>query len=333
MNVTHFSENIMVDVVVAVYNHQPYIQQALESILMQDVDFEFRIIVHDDASTDDSKKIIEEYVQRHPDKFVFISQKENQYSKGISISTFYIPQLRAKYVAFCEGDDYWTDPLKLKKQVDFLENNPQYIASTHNIRVIDDKDVQLSDGAHVYPMFDTYVFTLRDMEKGRLPGQTASLVHHNFWLYEKEETKTAFMKCQANGDIKMMTLLAVKGDIYCMKETMADHRKITENGDSWSARTKNRNMRYFHYRSLVNINEFLFQSYGITINNEQRLRSIIKSSFTTLIKQPSRDNYDNIKAIYSINKVETLYSVVDLAGSVLTYPYKKVREIIKEKHG
>ena len=109
------------------YNHEGFISDALEGFLMQKTDFKFEIIIHDDASTDQTANIIRKYEKKYPEIIQPIYQKENQYSQGVEISMqFQFPRARGKYIAICEGDDYWTDPYKLQKQVDFLEAHPDY---------------------------------------------------------------------------------------------------------------------------------------------------------------------------------------------------------------
>jgi glycosyltransferase involved in cell wall biosynthesis len=116
------------------YNHKPYIRDAMEGFLMQKTNFPYEIVVHDDASTDGTTQIIKEYEDKYPELIFPIYQSENQYSKGIhSISaTFIYPKTRGKYIALCEGDDYWIDPRKLQQQIDFLESNPEYTLCFHN---------------------------------------------------------------------------------------------------------------------------------------------------------------------------------------------------------
>lgn len=124
----------MSDVIVAikclVYNHEPYLRDCLEGFVMQQTNFPFVAIVHDDASMDGSAAIIREYEEKYPNIIKPIYETENQYSKHDGsvgrIIDAAIDATGAKYVAMCEGDDYWTDPLKLQKQVDFLEANPEY---------------------------------------------------------------------------------------------------------------------------------------------------------------------------------------------------------------
>ncbi|WP_300890780.1 glycosyltransferase family A protein, partial [Paramuribaculum intestinale] len=110
------------------YNHAAYIRECLNGFLMQETNFKFEVVIHDDASTDETQSIIKEYCEKYPNVFSPIFQHVNQYSRGIKsiIQTFCVPKFRGKYIAMCEGDDYWIDPYKLQKQVDFLESHPDY---------------------------------------------------------------------------------------------------------------------------------------------------------------------------------------------------------------
>ena len=121
------SQNMMVSVICNTYNHGPYVRDALEGFVTQQTNFPFEVLVHDDASTDNTADIIREYEAKYPEIIKPIYQTENQYSQKVRIDrTFQIPRITGKYVAVCEGDDYWTDPMKLQKQVDFLESHPDY---------------------------------------------------------------------------------------------------------------------------------------------------------------------------------------------------------------
>ncbi len=129
------------------YNHAPYIRQCFEGFLKQETDFLFEIVIHDDASTDGTKEIIEEYRDKYPYIFFPIIQKENQYSKGIRGFTakYNFPRCRGKYIALCEGDDYWTDPNKLQKQIDFLEQNSEYVLTSHDAVIVNETGELISD--------------------------------------------------------------------------------------------------------------------------------------------------------------------------------------------
>ena len=121
------NENILVSVITLAYNHEKYIRQCLEGIVHQKTNFKFELIIHDDASTDKTADIIREYQEKFPDIVKPIFQKENQYSQGGNIGhRFLYPKAQGKYIAECEGDDYWTDLHKLQMQVDWLEAHPDY---------------------------------------------------------------------------------------------------------------------------------------------------------------------------------------------------------------
>lgn len=126
------------------YNHGAYIRQCLDGFVMQKTDFTFIAIVHDDASTDNTADIIREYAEKYPDIIKPIYETENQYSKHDGslrrVVNNAIPK-SVKYIAMCEGDDYWTDPLKLQKQIDFLERHPEYGLIHTNFKTKTDRDV------------------------------------------------------------------------------------------------------------------------------------------------------------------------------------------------
>jgi len=128
----------LVSICCITYNHVNFIEEAIESFLMQKVSFPIEIIIHDDASTDGTKEIIEQYADRYPKVVRALYQNENQYSKGVRGITikFTFPHARGKYIALCEGDDYWTDPFKLQKQVDFLEANSNYVIHSGKAKVL-----------------------------------------------------------------------------------------------------------------------------------------------------------------------------------------------------
>ncbi|NCD41933.1 MAG: glycosyltransferase, partial [Bacteroidia bacterium] len=131
----------MVSICCITYNHEPFIRQCLDGFLMQKTDFPFKIVIHDDCSTDKTPDVIREYKQKYPDILCPIFQEVNQMSKGHSITVeFVLPACHGKYIALCEGDDYWTDPLKLQKQVDFLEAHPEYSLCGHNTKIVYEND-------------------------------------------------------------------------------------------------------------------------------------------------------------------------------------------------
>ncbi|MDX9750452.1 MAG: glycosyltransferase [Flavobacteriales bacterium] len=117
----------LVSIVCITFNHAAFIRRALDGFVAQRSDFPFEVIVHDDASSDATAAIVREYAERHPEMIVPVLQTENQYSQGRKPWAICFPMARGQYIALCEGDDHWTDPLKLQKQVDALEADPQAV--------------------------------------------------------------------------------------------------------------------------------------------------------------------------------------------------------------
>lgn len=145
------SNDIVVSIGMIAYNHEQFIEQALDSILSQSVDFKFEIVIGEDCSTDNTRKICLTYQEKYPEKIKLLLPDVN-----VGMTTNFVNTLLAcegKYTAFCEGDDYWTDPYKLQKQVDFLENNPTYNLCSHRFRIYDEESKKWFDD-RLYPQMD-----------------------------------------------------------------------------------------------------------------------------------------------------------------------------------
>ena len=169
----------LVSIICISYNQEKYIRQALEGFLMQDVNFSYEIIIHDDASTDGTQVIIQEYIDKNPKVFRPVLQKENRYSKtGVLFLKEMYQMTRGKYVAVCEGDDFWIDPTKLQKQVDFLEKNDDYSMVFHPVKVV------FEDGEEIDSIFpetsNRAYFTLKNLLK-------TNYIHTNSALYRHQD--------------------------------------------------------------------------------------------------------------------------------------------------
>lgn len=163
----------VVSIICCTYNHEPFIRQCLDGFMMQKTDFSFEVLIHDDASTDNTAEIIREYELKYPDKIFPIYATENKYSKGIDIfSQILLPKAKGKYIAICEGDDYWTDPLKLQKQVDFLERNQDYILCSHMCDRLDNETGEYKSNSSNQDI----TYSLSDLLNGEWYYQTLSVL-------------------------------------------------------------------------------------------------------------------------------------------------------------
>lgn len=126
--------NVLVSINCITFNHEQYIADAIEGFLMQKTDFDFEIIIGEDCSTDNTMKIVQEYKQKHPDKIRVVTSDKNVGPNKNERRVY--ENSRGKYIAICEGDDYWIDPLKLQKQVSYMENNPNCTLCFHCAQII-----------------------------------------------------------------------------------------------------------------------------------------------------------------------------------------------------
>lgn len=129
----------MVSIFIVTYNHEKYIAQALDSAMMQKTNFDFEIIIGEDCSSDSTKSIIQEYKSKYPE-IIRVFYQEKNVGRERNTYEFTLPKCRGKYIAYLEGDDYWTDPFKLQKQIDFLEANPDYVVCFHRCKIYDQEE-------------------------------------------------------------------------------------------------------------------------------------------------------------------------------------------------
>ena len=154
-------EPVLVSVFVATYNHAKFIEDALKGFLKQETNFRVEVLINEDCSTDNTAEILKRYEKEHPDLFKIIYQTVNQYSQGIKPFFHILPKIaKGKYIAICEGDDYWTDPLKLQKQVDFLENNPSYSISWTKYKVFKNNKHRFPDWENHLNLTSDYIINL-----------------------------------------------------------------------------------------------------------------------------------------------------------------------------
>lgn len=222
----------LVSVYCATYNHVTFIRQCLEGFVMQKTSFPFEVLIHDDASTDGTQDIVREYAARYPDIIKPIYQKENQFSRGVKIYLTYVfPRVKGKYIAMCEGDDYWTDPYKLQKQVDFLESHPDYVMCSSRF----DKYWQESGLLEEDPdkKFKGADYDLQNLIGGKWLTQTLTVMYRRSALDLKR-----YEQYGMSLDMILFYELLKHGKGYCFPEVMGVYRY--HDGGVWSEVSQNR---------------------------------------------------------------------------------------------
>ena len=219
----------LVSVLCLTYNHEKYIRDALEGFVNQKTNFPYEVFVHDDASTDNTAEIIREYADKYPDIIKPIYQKENQYSKGISIlTTFIFPRMKGKYIAFCEGDDYWCNENKLQLQADWLESHPDYSFCVHNTKL-----VNCVNGKE--QLISAYQED-RDIPVEEIIQWKSGLVQTSSYMFRKEYAEIpSVFSVKGIGDYPRALYLAMCGKVRYLSKVMSVYRYLTS--ESWSMKT------------------------------------------------------------------------------------------------
>lgn len=191
----------LVSICCVTYNHEKYVRKTLEGFVMQQTTFSFEIIIYDDASTDSTQDIIREFSEKYTHLFKPIYQKENQFSKVKSGMNprFTFPHTSGKYIALCEGDDYWIDSLKLQKQVDFLEANPEYNICFHNALISIGEIIQ---NERIYKPNRKRDITFLDLLRGDYTKTCCSVFRYNQGMFDGHfellQDTVMFMICLEN---------------------------------------------------------------------------------------------------------------------------------------
>lgn len=263
------SQNVMVTIRCLAYNHEPYIRQCLEGFVMQKTNFKFEAIVHDDASTDGTAAIILEYAEKYPDIIKPIIETENQYSKRDgSLRRIMDAHMHGKYIAICEGDDYWTDPYKLQKQVDFLEANLEYSMCYTNILRYNQKKDFFDD----WILSDENVITIDDLMLYNRVHTLTVLCRKDLLLRYNQEISFLLPKSPM-GDYPMWLWMALQGPIYHFQEKMGVYR-VLENSAS---HIKDNFKRYKFHLAGYNLRLFFNKKYKLGYNDLwlRRLKYVI----------------------------------------------------------
>lgn len=239
----------MVSVLCNAYNHQPYIADALQSFLNQKTNFKYEIIVHDDASTDGTNSIITEFAKKYPDIIVPLLESENKYSKGVSITyEIDLPVARGKYIALCEGDDFWTDPNKLQMQVDIMEADQNISMCCHANRRIKAKNKKELNVMRATIMQDGLIDYKDCLSESNFPHLSSMLIRRDRYV----EMPKNFIGWPV-GDYPLRAYLLSAGKIYYIDRVMSSYRVMTQS--SWS-----KTFRYkmdYRYQANKRMNQFL----------------------------------------------------------------------------
>lgn len=236
----------MVSVICCAYNQEKYIEDALAGFVMQKTSFAFEVLISDDASTDKTAEIIRRYEKEYPDIIRAVYFPENQYSQGISPYLTLMKMVRGKYIALCEGDDYWISDDKLQKQFETLENHPECDMCAHRallVRASDRKTI----GA-VEPRKDEGILSMEEVIAG---GGNFIATNSLFCRTELQKNPPRFA-AKYSFDYAAQMQGAIRGGIYYLSDTMSAYRRGAE--QSWTLyMEKNQDVMKRHIRMMIDM--------------------------------------------------------------------------------
>ena len=220
-------EELLVTICCTTYNHEKYVEDALIGFLNQEVNFKYEILIHDDASPDKTQEVIKKYEKKYPGVFRPIYQKDNQQSQGERPLMNILRMAKGKYIAVCEGDDYWISPDKLQKQFDFMEKHPDYSYCCHAARKVSEDKKFISD---IQAFKESTTFDLKKYFNKKDSIPTASLFLRKEDLFEELPD---FHLNAPVGDIPLALYYLTKGKGYYFSDVMSCYRYMSTG--SWSA--------------------------------------------------------------------------------------------------
>ena len=291
---------ILVSVHCLTYNHEKYIADAIDSFLMQKTNFKFEILIHDDASTDRTADIIREYEKRYPDLIKPIYQTENQYSKDMSVNQINMKRATGKYIAICEGDDYWIDPYKLQKQVDYMEKHPECSLCVH--------------GGYVVSALKKKFISYNRSNKGNATYETKEIIesHGDFFLtnsmlFPKEYglDRPDFLVNAPVGDYPLVINLSLFGTVYYIDELMSAYRVGDSN--SWTSKTfSNVETKKQHYLKMKcmfdELNQYTNGQYKAAISKKRKITQMFFLMEQRKFKEARTGEYKELYAELAFKK-------------------------------
>lgn len=309
--------NILVAIKCNTYNQEPFIRECLEGFVKQNTNFKFVAIVHDDASSDKTADIIREYEKKYPEIIKPIYETENQYSKHdgslARIMDSAIAATGAKYVAMCEGDDYWTDSYKLQKQVDFLEKNEDYVLCFHRCRVLDQK----TGTFHTESVRDMQgESTILDIAEGNYI-HTPSVVYRV--IYQVIEDRKNMPPDMPVGDYVLWMILAQYGKIWKFDDEMSVYRAGV---GVWSGSS----CSYVQSRWVVVLH--YLASYFEKKNDD--VEKLLLNQMTESVEMPLKDFEDQVdKLDRQLSNVRKSHSY--RLGKAILAPFSWIKNKIRNK--
>ncbi len=296
---------LKLSVIFITYNHEKYVEKALRSVCEQETDFAYEVVVGEDCSTDSTREILKRLAGEYPDKVRLLFREKNFGRPTLNVYNTTM-ECRGEYLAYLEGDDYWTDRKKLQKQVDFLEANPEYIACTHSCVMIDENSEEITD-EETLKIGDLYKwsgrFTYDDYKKsGKWPGHYATVVSRNIYLEGKYDYTILYKAHDFVDDAIILLFLLIQGDIYRMDEVMSAWRYVRKKtGTNWNSLSMKRDLIKDDCYLNTTMTKWVEEAVGLTDHAAIRCKKDFLTALNMFLHKPNKDNGKFVKDMFEYN--------------------------------
>lgn len=283
------------------YNQEQTIRRALESIFEQKINFSMEVLLADDASTDSTFTVIEEYQKKYPSTVRAIRQEHNV---GPTRNAYTIlSHSRGRYIASLEGDDYYCNVHFLQSAVDFLEANEKYIGIQDRCIIVDENGRNQVERQQVngneFWQYTEQEYGLKEFQEWLMPGHISALVYRNvFKLYPEEDYNILYKLDPFVGDRTILMQLVVRGRIYCSKRVSLSYQLVEKTGaQNWMSQYRKANKRMDEYRMICSLENYLREHYHLAVDMDQLKRNKVVAAAAIFAINPS---WLNVKVLWGI---------------------------------
>lgn len=297
--------DIKLSVIFITYNHERYVERALRSVCEQVTDFDFEVVVGEDCSTDSTREILKRVAAEYPDKVRLLFREKNLKRPTLNVYKTTM-ECKGKYLAYLEGDDYWIDMNKLQKQVDFLEEHPEYIACTHTCTMIDEHGDEITNAA-MLAVGDLYdwkgEYTFEDFKNSsKWPGHYATVVSRNIYLEKKYDYTILYRAHDFVDDAVILLFLLIQGKIFRMDENMSAWRYVRKDtGTNWNSLSMQRDIVRDDCYLSQTLMKWVDTAIGLSESAKVRARHDFETSLDIFLHHPNKDNYQFLRDMYDYN--------------------------------
>lgn len=299
--------DLMVSIGMTCYNQENYVAQAIESILMQKVNFKYELVIAEDCSTDRTREIVKKYANRYPNIIKLILQERNVGLKKQSLQLK--KMLKGKYRSHIEGDDFWVDENRLQKQIDFLELHKEYVGVGGKLFCIDENNKQCKfiygDLSNVYSFKEDY--DINEFQKWLLPSHICSLTYRNIFADCDEKFLNKYESYDIPGDRKTALLLLSIGNIKMLPDCFYARRMTLSSNTNFTHNMLKSTRHYNVIKWMCNLENMAKDMFGIDINFKYQKRQQWIWALQDFKNNPNNTGLENIIKILSDSNEKFIY--------------------------